>query len=87
MAQYQYIGDDRPDGTIVGQSATSKIALHGKTPVVMRSGSAQAAVATTGASNSSPYGYTSAAQADAIVTLLNEIRATLVEKGIMKGSA
>lgn len=73
-------------GYQVGQSATDKVAFHGKDPVVMRAGAAQAAVATTGATNSSPYGYTEA-QANAIIALLNEIRATLVEKGIMKGAA
>jgi uncharacterized protein YkwD len=75
------------DGTHIGQATTEKIALHGATPVVQRSGSAQAAVATTGSTNSSPYGYTTAAQADGIVTLVNEIRAALVEKGIIKGAA
>lgn len=41
------------------------------------------AVATTGATNVVPFGYTTAAQADAIVTLLNNIRAALVANGIM----
>jgi hypothetical protein len=43
-------------------------------------------VATTAATNSSPFGY-SQTQANAIVTLVNEIRATLVAAGLMKGSA
>lgn len=47
----------------------------------------QAAVATTGASNSTPYGYTTAAQANAIVTLVNALRLALVNTGIIKGSA
>jgi len=76
-----------PGGTVYGQSASDLIAFHGASPSAQRSGSAQAAVATTGATNSSPYGFTTAAQADAIVTLLNEIRAALVAKGIIKGSA
>lgn len=74
-------------GLKIGSDETSKIGFHGTTPAAQRAGSAQAAVATTGSTNSSPYGYTTAAQANAIVTLVNEIRATLVEKGIMKGSA
>lgn len=74
-------------GNQLGTSTSQKIAFHGSTPVAQRAGSAQAAVSTTAATNSSPYGYTTAAQADAIVTLVNEIRATLVEKGLMKGSA
>jgi hypothetical protein len=41
------------------------------------------AVATTGATNAAPYGYTTAAQANDIVTKLNAIRAALVANGIM----
>ena len=52
-----------------------------------RSGSAQASVATTGSTTSTPYGYTTAAQADAIPVILNEIRATLIALGVWKGSA
>lgn len=81
------LSDANADGTVLGQSSTDKIAFHNATPAVMRSGAAQAAVATTGATNTTPYGFTTAAQADAIVTLLNEIRAALVEKGLIKGSA
>lgn len=73
-------------GVKIGTSISEKLAFHNSTPVVQRSGSAQAAVATTGATNTAPYGYTTAAQADAIVTLVNELRASLVEKGLIKGS-
>jgi hypothetical protein len=83
----EYLYHGSPDGVVLGKDTTSLVALHGSTPVVQRAGSAQAAVATTGATNSSPYGYTTAAQADAIVALVNEIRAALVEKGIIKGAA
>lgn len=71
----------------LGGSTATPIGLHGATAVAQRAGAAQAAVSTTAATNSSPYGFTTAAQADAIVTLLNELRAALVEKGIIKGSA
>lgn len=76
-----------PDGGIVGNNATSKLAFHGATPIAQRSGAAQAAVAATTATNVSPYGYTTQAQADALVTLVNEMRQVLVTKGLMKGSA
>lgn len=81
------LSDGTAAGQCLGQSITDPVAFHGSTPVVQRSGAAQAAVAATGASNSTPYGYTTAAQADAIVTLLNEIRAALIAKGIIKGAA
>lgn len=74
-------------GSKIGTATSQKLAFHNATPVIQRAGAAQAAAAATGATNTTPYGYTTSAQADAIVTLLNEIRAVLVEKGIMKGSA
>jgi hypothetical protein len=40
-------------------------------------------VATTAATNVAPYGYTTQAQADAIITLLNKIQTALVAAGIM----
>lgn len=74
-------------GYTVGQSITDPISFYGVTPIAQRAGSAQAAVATTAPTNSSPYGYTTSAQADAIVALVNELRATLVALGLMKGAA
>jgi UDP-N-acetyl-D-mannosaminuronic acid transferase (WecB/TagA/CpsF family) len=73
------------DGLQIGSSASALVGFYGATPAVQRSGAAQAAVVTTPAALTS-YGYTQA-QADAIVVLLNEIRATLVAAGLMKGSA
>lgn len=50
-------------------------------------GADQAAVSTTAATTTSPAGYTTTTQANAIVTLLNEIRRALVEAGVIKGAA
>lgn len=104
----EHLSNGNADGTTLGQSTSDLISLYGVTPVAQRSGSDQAAVATlsgsvatTSASNSSPYGYTTASQADAIVstvnslitkvnstiTLENELRAALVALGAIKGSA
>lgn len=66
---------------------TTTLAGSGVAPTGVRAGAAQAILATTGSTTSTPYGYTTAAQADAIVTLVNEIRATLIAAGLMKGSA
>jgi hypothetical protein len=74
-------------GSKIGTATGEKFAFHNATPVIQRAGAAQAAVATTAATNTTPYGFTTAAQADAIVTLVNEIRAALVEKGLIKGAA
>ena len=72
-------------GTKIGTATTQKLAFHNSTPVVQRSGVAQAAVVTTGATSTVPFGYTEA-QANAIVTLVNELRAALVEKGLIAGA-
>lgn len=74
-------------GTKFGTATTEKLSFHNATPTVQRAGAAQAQVATTGSTTTTPYGYTTSAQADGIVALLNEIRAVLVEKGLMKGSS
>ncbi len=72
------------DGTVLGQSPSDLIAFYNATPVPQRSGASQAAVDTTAPTNATPYGF-SQTQAAAILTLLNEIRATLVSAGLMKG--
>lgn len=61
--------------------------LSGTIPVGMRAGSAQAAVTTTAATSTTPYGFSTSTQADAVVTLVNELRAALVANGIIKGAA
>ena len=78
------LSDGNPDGTVLGQSASDLIAFYNTAPVPQRSGPAQAAVPTAAPTNATPYGF-SQAQATAIVTLLNEIRAALVGVGLMKG--
>lgn len=74
-------------GTQIGTTTANTVAFHGSTAVAQRAGAAQAAVITTAATITTPYGYATQAQADAIVALVNELRAALVEKGLIKGSA
>lgn len=73
------------DGTLLGQSATDLVGFWGKAPVVQPAASAYAAVATTAAINSSVsascFGFTSA-QATAIITLVNGLRAMGVTAGL-----
>jgi len=73
-------------GVKVGTAITQKLGFYNATPIVQPAAAAQAAVATTGATNSTPFGYTEA-QANAIVALVNEMRSTLVNLGLMKGAA
>jgi hypothetical protein len=87
MADAQNIILNTTTGSKIGTATAQKLAFHDATPVIQRAGAAQAAVVATAATNITPYGFATAGQADGIVTLLNEIRAALVEKGIIKGSA
>lgn len=80
----------------VVQALTTRMTINGGTGAVTIAGAfgcnaaaAQAAAASggaaaaTAATNVAPFGYTTAAQADRIVALLNTIRAALVANGIM----
>lgn len=74
-------------GTKFGGSTSQKLGFYGVTAIAQRNGAAQAAVVTTGSTSTTPFGYTTAAQADAIVTLVNELRSWAVAQGFIKGSA
>lgn len=87
LAESQNITAGTVTGTKIGGAAAQKLGFWGAIPVVQPSGASQAAVAVTASTNVTPFGFTTAAQADAIITLLNEIRSVLVAEGLMKGSA
>ena len=74
-------------GTKVGTAITQKLGFYNVTPIIQRSGAAQAAIVTTGATQTTPWGYATEAQAKAIVTLANELRAWAVAQGFIKGSS
>jgi hypothetical protein len=73
-------------GTKIGTADTQRLGFYNATPIVQPAGADQAAVATTAATDVSPFGYTEA-QANAIVALVNEMRSVLVNLGLMKGAA
>lgn len=73
-------------GYTVGQSATDLVGFYGTTPVAQRTSGNQAAVATTIATTTTPAGFSTLTQANAIVTLVNELRAAMVASGLIKGS-
>jgi UDP-N-acetyl-D-mannosaminuronic acid transferase (WecB/TagA/CpsF family) len=83
--QYQYIGDRGYDGTIVIKTSTEKLAFYGGTPMT-RTTFANAAVDTTVAVSTSTtvtgWGYSTSTQANAIVSMVNEMRALLVALGL-----
>lgn len=74
----EYLGSGSDDGTILGRSATDKIAMYGVTPVVQRSSSNQATSFLSLSTN-----VTVPANLTAIVL---EIANTLIGLGIWKGS-
>ena len=81
MASVEQVTYNSPDGATMGQSATEKISFYGKSPVVQAA--AVTAVTTTGASSTTnAYGFTTAAQADAIVASLNAVITALSNVGI-----
>jgi hypothetical protein len=75
-----YLGDNGPDGTCLGTSATELVSFHGSAPIVQMS--VTTAPAATAATNSTPYGY-SQAQADAIITWIRAVDAHLKLKGLI----
>lgn len=86
MADAKNIILNATTGTKIGTAITQKLGFYNATPIVQRAHADQAAVATTAATSSTPFGYAEA-QANAIVALVNEIRTTLVNLGLMKGAA
>ena len=74
-------------GTKIATATTQKLGFYNAAPIAQRSGAAQAAVATTASTQTTPWGFSTQAQADAIVTLVNELRAWAVAQGFIKGSA
>lgn len=97
MAVGKYIGDGNPDGCSLGSATTEKISFYGVTPVTQPTSASQAAVTTsvitTAATSTSPWGFATSTQADAVATivaanrtLVNQIRSELVTLGLIKGS-
>jgi len=85
----QRLDDPILEGAVTWRgTASSRVGFFGATPGAQPASASQAAVATTAATNlSSQFGYTTSTQANAIVTLVNQLRADLVTLGIIKGSA
>lgn len=77
------------NGALLGGSSTDTVGFFGTTPSAQRANSSQAAISTSAAAqiSATQWGFATSTQADAIVTLANEMRAVLVALGIMKGSA
>jgi hypothetical protein len=82
---YLFNGDST-DGIQLAGSGDDKLGFYGVTPVVQPTGAAQAALTLTTAT-SGGFGFSTATAFDAAVAQLEEIRASLVALGLIKGSA
>ena len=68
------------------QTANVNHGFYGATPVAQRASADQAA-APAGGTGATAGAYDTAAHRDALIALVNEMRTTLVNLGLMKGSA
>lgn len=73
-------------GVQILQSPQDKLGFYGATPVVQPA-SAQQAAAPAGGTGTAAGGYDTAANRDAMINLVNQMRLCLVNNGLMKGSA
>lgn len=85
MATYERLDYGSDDGAQIGGAATDKIAFYGITPAVQPTNAAQAALTLTTAT-SAGFGFSTSAGFIAAVAQLENIRASLVLLGLLKGS-
>jgi len=79
MADYEYLGDGRPAGSVFGRTSAELIGFYGTAPAAQRSGSAQATSLVGTAS--------STAITSDVKAALIEVMNTLAALGLWKGSA
>ncbi len=79
----EYIGNGKPDGVVLGQSASEKIAFHNATPVIQQTAPTAVGTASAITTAATGWGFSTSTQADAIVTGLNTIRSVLVTYGLI----
>jgi hypothetical protein len=82
----QIVKGTYPDGVVFGNAVTDQIGFYGTTPVVQRASADQAA-APAGGTGATGGAYDTAGHRDALITLVNEIRLTLIALGLFKGAA
>ena len=79
-----HLSDGTADGTVLGQTTSDKISFYGATPVVAPTMSASAVATTVAVSTTNNWGFSGSTQANAIVSLVNELRADLVTLGLIQ---
>lgn len=81
MPDFDYVGNNNPDGEIFGQTSASKIAFHGLTPTDQPDAITDASVAH--ALNATFSDVEAEAALNALGTKINSILAALREKGLI----
>lgn len=83
MATIQHLSNLHPDGQLLGQSAADLVAFHGASPTdqyaISAAVSTTAPVSVTG---NTVYGFQTSAQFIALMVLVNDLRALVIEKGL-----
>jgi hypothetical protein len=85
MADENQLSDGRPAGTMVGQDASDKVALHGATPTV-QSSSITSLSTTTYVGTTTPttvFGFTSSAEVLSLLSAVNSLITACRAKGII----
>lgn len=80
MATVEQIGGQTPDGMTLGKAATNKISFFGASPVVQQA--TATAPATTAATTTTPWGFATSTQANALVTLSVALKTALDNLGL-----
>ena len=75
------VRQDIPGDTQIGASSTTLLAFHGATPTDQYA--AITSVSTLGSVSTSPFGFSTSAQADALVTAVNSLILMAREKGLI----
>jgi hypothetical protein len=83
---YEQVTYNSPDGAQIGKGSTEKLGFWGATPVVRRSGATQAALTVTATTTGGVFGFTSTTQFSALMAQVEELRAALVQYGMLAGS-
>lgn len=83
MATYEQVTYNSPDGAQIGKDSSTPLGFYGATPAARTAFTASAVETTLAVSTTSNiWGYSTSTQANAIVTLANEIRSALVTLGL-----
>ncbi len=85
MPSYERLDYGSDDGCQIGGAATDKVGFYGTTPATQPTNADQAALTLTTATTAG-FGFSTSAAFNAFTAQLENIRASLVTLGIIKGS-